>query len=485
MLKIQQYLRLSPIVALSAVATVACVTPVDDGSVEQVGQVTSAVDLTQPVSVRFISIAGDSCQPMSESDARTSVDLLNEAGGISGLEFRFSRYDVLPLRKDVRDAVMTVSDMQPLAIPMGISSAKLAEIDDYMTRHWPANERYLRRWLDVYRRKAMPDQVVVWQGCDGGVEMTTGAFIYGKGNVVHEVGHGFNLSHSFSMTMNCGAWDLIYAARGRGRSNVYFTSKQDCDTFRANNSGYTLYRLDPREGEPEGAIRKWSGSLARVQYPRCSTCGVGVGIDDPLTDGVERYATGDAQITGYARLMNGLGAVNAMTYCSSSGCPNSSLLDRTFYSASQIDIMKTWAATEDWVFDQGNPITVLPPAQGCSWIDPNEGLYRDQPFYSCDGRFRLYLQADGNLVLSQKASDGQFKTILWKTNPLVDGTDTTGIALVMQGDGNLVVYDGHPNPLWATGTNGNPGLYMKVTNDGDFQVRAAHQIYWHTNTGGH
>jgi len=43
---------------------------------------------------------------------------------------------------------------------------------------------------------------------------------------------------------------------------------------------------------------------------------------------------------------------------------------------------------------------------------------------------------------------------------------------VMQGDGNLVVYDGS-TPEWASGTSGFPGAYLSLGNDGYLSVLSA------------
>lgn len=36
--------------------------------------------------------------------------------------------------------------------------------------------------------------------------------------------------------------------------------------------------------------------------------------------------------------------------------------------------------------------------------------------------------------------------------------------VIMQNDGNLVLYD--DGPVWGSGTYGNPGAYLKVQNNG-------------------
>jgi hypothetical protein len=464
---------------------------VDDQSPRDETQTVAAaatVDLSQPISVRIISIAGPSCSPMSDTNAQRSIDAINAAGAENGgLRWRLWRHDYAPLAKDLRGDLPSWNDLSPLWTPMGISVAAGQDLQDRVARSWSADQRLLTRWLTLYRKYLMPNQVVAFQGCDGGVEMGLGGYFSGVGNFAHEMGHGFNLSHSFEMSTAkseaCKSWDLVYAARGRGIPNVYFKSHAACDDFFATQSYKAIYRIDGRNEDSHGGRqRRFSGGIATVQHPRCSDCGVDLGFDQPADDGVERYSTGDWQIAGYARLMNGSPAVNALTYCSMSGCPSQS-----FYAKSQIDIMKQTASDNSWVFNQGDPAPINKPAKDCAYLSPDEGLNRDNPLYSCDGRFRLYLQADGNLVLSQKASDGAFSKVLWKTNPLVAGTDTTDIRLIMQQDGNLVVYDNARSPLWNSGTFGHPGAYMKLSDSGDLTVRTpdGSSFYWHTGTGGH
>ena len=78
---------------------------------------------------------------------------------------------------------------------------------------------------------------------------------------------------------------------------------------------------------------------------------------------------------------------------------------------------------------------------------------------------RLVMQGDGNLVIYKynyltKATEGA----LWAT-----GTNPSSNAkATFQGDGNLVIYSGG-NPLWATGTNPN-GSVLKLQDDGDLVI---------------
>jgi hypothetical protein len=89
-------------------------------------------------------------------------------------------------------------------------------------------------------------------------------------------------------------------------------------------------------------------------------------------------------------------------------------------------------------------------------LDRNERLNVNDSLTSDDGRFTLILQGDGNLVLYQ---DG--RGALWSTQ-----TDGRAVEyVVMQGDGNFVLYGTGGDAIWASGTNGNPGSYLVVQSE--------------------
>jgi hypothetical protein len=117
------------------------------------------------------------------------------------------------------------------------------------------------------------------------------------------------------------------------------------------------------------------------------------------------------------------------------------------------------------------------PPTACGALTAGQGLTQGKSLVSCDGRFTLTMQGDGNLVLSQ-AGVGP----IWST-----GT-TSGpiVALQMQGDGNLVIVDytsGTGVPKWSSNTGGNPGASFLVQNDGNLVVYNASQVpIWASNT---
>ncbi len=99
---------------------------------------------------------------------------------------------------------------------------------------------------------------------------------------------------------------------------------------------------------------------------------------------------------------------------------------------------------------------VCPPA--CGELREGRSLSRGDTLTSCDGRFTLSMQGDGNLVLYQGG------TPLWATST------STGSVASMQGDGNFVLYDPGGTPLFATDTGGNPHAWLAVQNDGNLVV---------------
>lgn len=107
---------------------------------------------------------------------------------------------------------------------------------------------------------------------------------------------------------------------------------------------------------------------------------------------------------------------------------------------------------------------------GCGQLAPGQVLGTNQTLSSCDRRFTLAMQSDGNLVLYQGG------TALWATM-----TFAANAIAVMQGDGNLVVYAGGV-PLWHAHTYGNPGARLVLQDDGNAVVYSAGQALWSTNT---
>jgi hypothetical protein len=131
----------------------------------------------------------------------------------------------------------------------------------------------------------------------------------------------------------------------------------------------------------------------------------------------------------------------------------------------------------------GNPIWIYgsPKApSSCGHFQSGEGLAEGDSMLSCDGRFTLTMQSDGNLVIYFRGG------ALWSS-----GTSGSGnlVVALMQPDGNFVLYNRATNPetaIWATGTNPGNGNYLYLRNDGNMLIENQQgTALWQTNTGGH
>lgn len=117
-----------------------------------------------------------------------------------------------------------------------------------------------------------------------------------------------------------------------------------------------------------------------------------------------------------------------------------------------------------------------PPEAGCGLLVPNQVIGVDQAIYSCDNRFSLVLQGDGNIVQYWNGTS----TAIWNAGTVGQPAD----ALIMQDDGNLVLYSAAGTPLWHTQTNGRPGSYLSLDDNGALIIFEGTTPVWWNGTGG-
>jgi len=107
-----------------------------------------------------------------------------------------------------------------------------------------------------------------------------------------------------------------------------------------------------------------------------------------------------------------------------------------------------------------------------------QGLHRGDQLRSKSGRYRLILQSDGNLVLYDAGGSARWSTGTWGRN--VDYA-------ILQVDGNLVLYD-QATAVWASGTNGKRHERLVVQDDGNlvlYQLGAVWATATDTATSGY
>lgn len=103
-----------------------------------------------------------------------------------------------------------------------------------------------------------------------------------------------------------------------------------------------------------------------------------------------------------------------------------------------------------------------PPGDCSSVLAPDQALLPNETVKSCNGRYTLVMQTDGNVVLY----DGVTHGALWHSQT----HGTAGEVAVMQSDGNFVLYDAAGNAVWHTSTHGHPGAMLRVEEDGNVKI---------------
>ena len=89
-------------------------------------------------------------------------------------------------------------------------------------------------------------------------------------------------------------------------------------------------------------------------------------------------------------------------------------------------------------------------------LQPGQSLQSDNQLHT------LIMQPDGNVVLYNQQSQP-----LWSTD--TGGLITPG-HFAMQADGNLVLYDTDGSAKWVSNTYGNPGAFLNIQDDGNLVV---------------
>lgn len=107
-------------------------------------------------------------------------------------------------------------------------------------------------------------------------------------------------------------------------------------------------------------------------------------------------------------------------------------------------------------------------------LDPNTSIPVNGRITSPNANYSLVMQGDGNLVLYQFDYTPFFATA-------TNGNQVTGA--YMQEDGNFVVYSANNQPLWSSMTAGNPRSHLVMQDDGNVVIYDPHQVaIWSTGT---
>jgi cytochrome c peroxidase len=114
-------------------------------------------------------------------------------------------------------------------------------------------------------------------------------------------------------------------------------------------------------------------------------------------------------------------------------------------------------------------------SNGSDRLITNDEMTSNQYLGSSDGRFRFYLQSDGNLVL-RVVSTSQ---ALWSSATNGKG----GVRLKLQTDGNLVLRNKAGSAVWSSKTNGLGSVRFTMQSDGNAVLyNSGNKSVWSTGT---
>jgi hypothetical protein len=112
---------------------------------------------------------------------------------------------------------------------------------------------------------------------------------------------------------------------------------------------------------------------------------------------------------------------------------------------------------------------------GVNSLSAPQQLGVGEQLVSNNGLFTLELFRDGTLGLYRN----QTRRYAWTSPPL----NQPGAFAVMQADGNFVAYSAAGVPYWASNTDGHPGAWVALLDDGNLEVLDAHRVLWESDTG--
>ena len=98
-------------------------------------------------------------------------------------------------------------------------------------------------------------------------------------------------------------------------------------------------------------------------------------------------------------------------------------------------------------------------------LKPGQELQVDVPYKTANGDYYLMFQADGNVVVKTTSGD----SFRWGSMQAGAGMEEIPSRVVLQEDGNFVLYDANDKFIWGTMST-IPASQLAITNNGKLQV---------------
>jgi len=107
-------------------------------------------------------------------------------------------------------------------------------------------------------------------------------------------------------------------------------------------------------------------------------------------------------------------------------------------------------------------------------LNANQALTTNGSLTNPQG-YKLILQADGNLVLYNRSGHA-----VWD----LGSTGRGAVKALMQTDGNFVLYNRQNKSVWDLHTQGHPGSYLLLQSDGNIVIYQGRSVVWQSDTMG-
>ena len=127
----------------------------------------------------------------------------------------------------------------------------------------------------------------------------------------------------------------------------------------------------------------------------------------------------------------------------------------------------------DLLGDTGPPASCQPSGPtsrpAATIVEPGQRLRSGTVVESPSGQYRLFMQADGDLVLQVRGGP-----VLWSSGT----SGSPGAFAMMRRDGQLVVDSAKGRAIWETGTIGHPGAALAVQSDAELVIYGPSGPLW-------